>query len=300
MYRINDKRRFLWLAGHSRQIVTLLAWLIVACTSRDSSGIDIITKPKPKPKQNHNQQWGFGDNFVEQQLFSQHQSSKKAKKHLLEILDGRLSIVAHFFDLDDAQQKDLELSGVGDVHVFMRECDKLVKKFKPDQQNWNQIWQEINPLKQRMNRGLHEEGSMFMRTLVALLNDDQKLLVEEAADRRRVHESKTQIRQMIAMLDQSMPMEEERRERLTEYLLKRVRLPKKNSDPRLQGMMSFYAFYLLASLPEDEVKSHFLEEEWKLLNPLLDQTRGQAKQVKAQFKQMGLDFDFEIEEEPKE
>ena len=129
---------------------------------------------------------------------------------------------------------------------------------------------------------------MFMRTLVALLNDDQKLLVEEAADRRRVHESKTQIRQMIAMLDQSMPMEEERRERLTEYLLKRVRLPKKNSDPRLQGMMSFYAFYLLASLPEDEVKSHFLEEEWKLLNPLLDQTRGQAKQMKAQFKQMGI------------
>ena len=46
-------------------------------------------------------------------------------------------------------------------------------------------------------------------------------------------------------------------------------------------------------LPEEELKSHFPEEDWNQLEPLLTQVKANAKQMVAQFKLMGIDLDLE-------
>ena len=118
----------------------------------------------------------------------------------------------------------------------MRECDKLIRKWKPDQQNWNMVWQDIQPLQSRLNLGLHEDGSMFNRTLMSMLDESQRSSLEERRERMRVREVTAQVRQLVVQMDQLVPMEKERRDRFTEFLLKRIRVPKNNPDARLQGM----------------------------------------------------------------
>ena len=179
-----------WI-GHRLLMMVLATWLLVCCVEQTCSGVDIFIEPVPRPKQNNNvRQLGFGDNFVEQQLFHQHQTAKKARKHLEKKLGSRIGILEGVFGLTETQKSDLELSGMGDIHVFMRECDKLIKKWKPDQGNWNQIWQELHPLQSRLNLGLHEEGSMFNRTLMSLLNESQRSSLEDRREQMRVREAK--------------------------------------------------------------------------------------------------------------
>ncbi len=284
--------------GHRLLMTALATCIFVCCVEQTCSGVDIFIEPVPRPKQNNNAgQFGFGDNFVEQQLFPQQQTAKKARKHLEEKLGSRIEILQGVFGLTETQKSDLELSGMGDIHVFMRECDKLVKKWKPDQGNWNQIWQEIHPLQSRLNLGLHEEGSMFNRTLMTLLDESQRTSLEDRREQMRVREAEVQIHQLVVAIDQQVCMEKDRRERLTTFLMDRIRIPKRNSDPQVQGMSSYLAYYQMALLPEEELKSHFLEEEWEQMEPQLKQLKGNAKQMKAQFKQMGIDLDLEDTDE---
>ena len=109
----------------------------------------------------------------------------------------------------------------------------------------------------------------------------------------RVREVTAQVRQLVVQMDQLVPMEKERRDRFTEFLLKRIRVPKNNPDARLQGMSSYLALYQMTLLPEEELKSHFPEEDWNQLEPLLTQVKANAKQMVAQFKLMGIDLDLE-------
>jgi len=90
--------------------------------------------------------------------------------------------------LTEVQQHKLMLAGRADLKRFNDQVEEVRKKFllvKNDQQKFNQIWQDINPLQQKLAAGLFGENSMFAKTVRKTLTEDQQVLFRRVDEEHR-------------------------------------------------------------------------------------------------------------------
>lgn len=113
-----------------------------------------------------------GIRMDEQQLvslvFGNHGSLADARQAALALLESRLEQAAADTPLTAHQKEILLLAGEGDIQRFHRRCQQVFREhFKPvmTQEEWLKGWKHLQPLRAEFAHGLHEEGSLFARTL---------------------------------------------------------------------------------------------------------------------------------------
>ena len=105
--------------------------------------------------------------------------------------DSLLGLKIDFVDkacgLTDLQKKKLQLAGKGDIKRFFDRVDEKRRKFlsvKRDQNNINEIFQEIQPLQTEIQGEHFGDASIFAKTLVRTLTEEQTAKFDKAMRER--------------------------------------------------------------------------------------------------------------------
>ncbi len=238
-------------------------------------------------------QWEMQENQFESWVFQNFPTAQAARAKLDQMLVLNTEDVDRGCTLTDSQKKKLQLAGRGDIKKFFEEVEVVRKKFlliRKDQNRINEIWQDIQPLQMTFMGGLHGDKSLFHKTLVNLLNAEQRKNYEAFSSERQKFQFRAKVELVVAILESSLPLRDEQRQKLIKLIVEETK------PPRSYGQMDYYiVMWNVSKLPEAKLKPLFDNVEWKTLNQQFVQVRG----MEQWFKQSGAtQDDTDAEEEP--
>src|SRR5690606_1115117 len=91
-----------------------------------------------------------------QTVFRNQRTLEDARNNAENALKNELEFVAHIGTLSDDQREKLELAGLGDIERFFGDFQSYLRTATVGQitmQQWNELWQELQPLQARYNSG---------------------------------------------------------------------------------------------------------------------------------------------------
>lgn len=217
-------------------------------------------------------QWEIQENQFESWVFQNFPSAQAARAKLDQMLVLHTEDVDRGCSLTESQKKKLQLAGRGDIKKFFEEVEVVRKKFllvRKDQNKINEIWQDIQPLQMTFMSGLHGEKSLFHKTLRNMLNPEQRKSYETFCGERRQFQFRAKVELVVAILENSLPLRDEQRQKLIKLIVEETKPPKSS------GQMDYYlVMWNLSKLPEAKLKPLFDNAEWKTLNQQFTQVRG--------------------------
>jgi hypothetical protein len=217
----------------------------------------------------------FTDENFEQWVFQEDHTAAAARKRLEASVSVHVDHIDRACRLTEAQKKKLQLAGRGDIKRFFDRYEVVRQKFqgvKNDQQAWNQMWQDINPLQMSLQSGLFHEDSFLFRCMPHTLTAEQWPSYEALAQERRAFHHRVTIEMCVSQLEQIAPLRAAQRRELLAFLTKEMKPPRKSNF--------YYSWMLLvrlAQLPEDKLKPFFEKTQWKAVNQLLVAYKGQVQ-----------------------
>jgi hypothetical protein len=239
----------------------------------------IKKQPVPPPVVVRNQ-W-TDDNF-DQWIFGQDRNAARARQRLDSSLAVHIEAIHRASPLTDAQRKKLQLAGRGDVKRFFDSYETVKQKFhliKDDQQKFQEIWQDINPLQTILQAGMFEGDSLFCKSLRHTLTSEQWAKYDAVERERREFSHHTSIVQAVIGWEQSMPLRATQRRELIELLTKETKPPRK-----LSPYGSTWVLFQASRLPREKLKPIFDDMQWRSMNQYL----GNARNLGTWIKQLGL------------
>jgi hypothetical protein len=243
-----------------RQLFLLLFLLLLAAFALCSQTQGRQEKKKKKAAQAA--VLGIGPQF-DQWLFTQDRAASAARRRLESTLKLQIAEIDRACQLTDAQKKNLQLAGTGDIVRFFDRCEDAREKFeaiKDQQQRAQQTWQLIEPLQRTLENGLFAGDSLFYKSLHRIVTGDQWTRYQAVANEEREFRRRAMIELVVASLEEEMPLSDKQRQRLITLLLSRVKLPRK------PGSYAYYAIMLqFAKTPEEELKPLFDSMQWKVV-----------------------------------
>jgi hypothetical protein len=245
--------------------------------------IDIIKIVSADDQKRPSGQVRFAVNQIDHWVFGG-KTSSDGRKNLEEKLAAKSSMLADACHLADLQQEKLNLAGLGDIHGFFREFERLQRDFDPQNPIINDIWQETQVLQKKYNGDLYGDGSLFAQVLKQQLTREQWQLLQERRNASRQFHLEASIRQLVASFDQVSPLQADNRERLTQLLLKHTPLPKAVENAQQQSMLVAYILFHASEIPEQELRECLQGAEWDLF----EAGRKTAHRWRAQLQQCGL------------
>lgn len=237
-------------------------------------------------------QWEMQENQFDSWVFQNFPTAQAARAKLDQILVLHTEDVDRGCALTELQKRKLHLAGRGDIKKFFEEVDVVRKKFlliRKDQNKINEIWQDISPLQMKFMSGLHGRESLFQKTLINMLNAEQRKTYEAFSSERRTFQFRAKVELVVAILENSLPLRDEQRQKLITLVVNETK------PPRFNGQMDYYlVMWNISKLPEAKLKPLFDNAEWKTLNQQFTQVRG----MEQWFKQNGaLKEDSDSDEE---
>jgi hypothetical protein len=174
--------------------------------------------------------------------------------------------------LTETQKQKLTLAAHGDTKRFFDQVEEVRKRFqavKNDQNAFNQIWQEIQPLQQKQMTGLFGETSFFAKTLRKTLSTEQAAKYKVVVDDRRRFRYRASIEVALMTLENSVALRHEQHAALSKLLIEETQ------PPHVFGQYDYYlVMHQLSKLSEQKVKPLLDERQWKLLQQQFVQFRG--------------------------
>jgi len=141
--------------------------------------------------------------------------------------------------------------------------------------NFNNIWQEIQPLQNELNSGLFGDDSFFGKTVKRTLNEEQSVKFESAVRERNLTRYKATVKWCVVQLDRGLGMSDDQRRRLVELLVKETRPPKRF------GQNDYWIMLFQASkLPESQIKAIVDDVQWRILQRQLRQGKAMEQWLK--------------------
>ena len=254
--------------------VTVLACSLLAGAAADAQNDDDDAPAAPANVMHFEVQ----ENQFEQWVFQNWQSAQAARTQLEKMLGLQIDDVDRAGQLTEAQRKKIQLAGGGDIKRFFEQVEVVRKKFllvRKDQQKFNEIWQDIQPLQMTINTGLFDDGSLFSKSLRKTLTADQAVRYEQNQRDRRAFRYRAKVDLAVAMLENAMPLRDEQRLQFTRLLMEETKPPRKS------GQYDYYVIMWQASrLPEGKLKPLFDNAQWKVLSQQFTQMRGMEQFLK--------------------
>lgn len=218
------------------------------------------------------------DNF-DQWVFNQNgivdKGGVKTRERLHALARSRIEELTGMCSLNESQVKKLELASRGDIVELYDRVEAIRTKFrqiKNDQNKFNQIWQDIQPLQVAFHSEQFGSGSFFHKSLKKVLTPDQFSDYEETELERRRFQYRTAISAMVAQLELSVPFLDEQREQLIELMLKETPTPKTFGQYTQQIVM-----VQMSSLPSEKLEAILDPIQMKIIDVQLQQNRGMRR-----------------------
>jgi hypothetical protein len=230
---------------------------------------EIVVGPVPAnlPQQRQNL---HGINF-DQQVFQNQGDAKLGEQRLRTQVALQLSELTRVCQLSDEQKQKLELAARGDVQRFLDEVNVQRQWFnavKHDQNAVNQMWQKIQPLQNKMARGLTGPGSLSVKVIPKTLTPEQTVRHDAVMGERRRFRYQSSIAVALHTIEATVALKQEQREALSGLLLA---LP----APQASGQYDHYLImYRLAGLPPEKIQLLLDDRQWTALKQQFNQYRG--------------------------
>jgi len=205
-----------------------------------------------------------------QNVFQQQQTVAAAREHAENSLDIQVDFVALIGTLSDEQRAKLQLAGRGDVHRFFDEFDEFLRAApvgQMPQQEWQKVWQKIQPLQMRYMNGLHGRKSLFRKTIPSTLSEDQMHAYQVIETERNRRHYLATVKATLSTVEGKIPLTAKQREQVIALVME------KTKPPRTWGH-SYYRYHVVLyqmSTIKDDLQPVFQENEWELMQKILQQ-----------------------------
>lgn len=278
------------------------AWCIAA-----PDDVEQVKLPEPA-----NRQFFMDDNNFEVNVFQPSGNAKQARTQIETKLRLQLDELTRVCDLTDAQKQKLKLAASSDVKKVFDEYEVIRKKFhdsKHDQDAWNQAWQEVQPLQQKMQAGLFGDGSFFSKSIRKTLSEEQLSKFEDVNQERRRFRYRASIESAMVSLENSVALLHSQHEAIVKLLLEETKPPTSFGQYDQQVVL-----YQMSRVPESKLKPILNERQWKALQAQINLNRGmeqfliqqgflpkedgEIKLLKSRVKRQTLPADAEAAAEP--
>jgi hypothetical protein len=224
----------------------------------------------------------FTEQTFLQQVFGNQRSYDAARKQLDQALSVQIAFVENAVELSDEQIDKLELAGRGDIHRFFSDFERVKRGMKfggVPRDEWQAVWQKTQPLSLRYTAGLHGPNSLLKKTIASTLDDQQRQSFDGMQKDRAVAIYVDNIRMTLAMLDRKVPLTRRQRESVIELLVNETEPP----DFYGRANMQFYVVLSqMGKLPQDDLKELFDQNEWRVVQGMLQQAKAIEQTLKAQ------------------
>ncbi|WP_068141328.1 hypothetical protein [Roseimaritima ulvae] len=205
-------------------------------------------------------------------MFQTAQNEAGCRKRLAAQLGVLLDEAVRDHDLTESQQQQLQLAGRGDVKRYFDQVAIRRDRFNElryDRQKMNEIFQDIQPLQQRLNQGLFDEQSLFHKVLQQTLTDQQRKSYQREAELRAERRAVAAVRVAMVEFEHMIPLTHEQRERLSALLLKYAPPAKIAS-----GYLKYLMHYRMSQIDESEIDGLFDEAQHEAFKKYAQQGRG--------------------------
>jgi len=259
-----------------------------------------------------NRQFFMDDNNFEVNVFQPSGNAKQARTQIETKLRLQLDELTRVCELTDAQKVKLRLAASSDVKKLFDEYDVIRKKFhdsKHDQDAWNEAWQEVQPMQQKMTAGLFGDGSFFSKSIRKTLSEEQLAKFEDVNRERRRYRYRAAIESAMVSLENSVALLHSQHEAIVTLLLDETKPPTAFGQYDQQVIL-----YQLSRLPESKLKPILNERQWKTVQNQINQNRGmeqfliqqgflpkedgEIKLLKSKKKRQTLPADAAVDSEP--
>ncbi|MBD3674976.1 MAG: hypothetical protein HUJ26_15775 [Planctomycetaceae bacterium] len=190
------------------------------------------------------------------------------------VLQTRIDLIARECDLTDKQRETLMLAGQGDIHRFFNDYQTLRRKIPIgtiSQQEYQEVWQDIQPVRTRYSAGLYNQSSLLEKTIDYVLEDHQRSRYDAFVRERRQRQYEAIVRGTLAMIENEMPLTSDQREKIVALLMEDI--PKANYH-NINYYHQYLVLYQLSMVPQQKLQAVLLENEWESLGKLIQRFQG--------------------------
>lgn len=195
-------------------------------------------------------------------------------------LERQMEFLDAACDLAPAQRAKLALAASVDVGRFLSRVDEMRTKIvgkKFDQNNLNEVYQQVAPLQNELQRGLVGRGSLFDKVRNSTLDSKQQDALDRIVYARAQRKYLTALKQFIVALDQSLALTGAQREGLFDLLFRETAPPS-----RFGQYDTYYILSQTAALPADRLADLLDEPQLRQFRRGVDQGRGYEAMLKQQ------------------
>jgi hypothetical protein len=217
-------------------------------------------------------QEAWTDEQLDQWVFQNDHNAASARRRLESSLTLHVDAVDTACKLTDEQKTKLQLAGRGDIKRFFDRYEAIKLKWqnrKRDNDNINNVFQDIQPLQITLQTGIFGDSSIFHKSLPHTLNGEQQTRYDAVLRERGAFRHRANIELVVTMVEQGVPLRDAQRRAIIELLTKETKPLRKSSQ---------YDYYVLlfqlGQFPEEKLKKHFDDAQWKVLKRLVEQYRG--------------------------
>jgi hypothetical protein len=210
-------------------------------------------------------QWVFGNMGAA--------NAATARTKLDSLLTLQVDDLERTCSLTSVQKKKLLLAGRGDIKRFFDRIEDIRKKFsknRNDQNQFAQVWQEIQPFRNAFNSGFFDGGeSIFSKAIKGTLKPEQVEKHEEVVRDRVLYRYWARVDLAMELLNNEVGFTDDQRQQLVKLLREETK------PPRRLGEQDYYVvLYQISRIPEAKLKPVFEDFQWRSLKRQVDQGRG--------------------------
>jgi hypothetical protein len=192
-------------------------------------------------------------------------SATEGRHQLDDQLTWRIQDVDRLCLLTDAQKAKLRLAGRGDIKRFFNRVDERRMEFKLVRNDQAKLvmflLQRVRPLRLEFNTELFGEGSIFAKTLVRILNEQQTISYNDERCTRKIAAHRALIRSVVKAENRSLNLSAEKCRQLIGVL------EEETKPPRRSGPYDSFVLLVQASrLPEAKIRPLFNDDQWDVLS----------------------------------
>ena len=224
----------------------------------------------------------FPEEQFRSNVFGRSMTNEELRRRCDHHLRLQISHLEQAVTLSDEQRDTIRLAGLGDIERFLNDFNRISRETtfgSMSQDEWQQVWQKISPLRARFQAGLHSDGSLLAKTTRASLEPDQFQAFEAMEKARHQELYQRYIDVVLTLLDRNVPLTSQQRQQIAELMLQ------KTEPPELFGSGTTAVTVVLvklASLQDQELKPIFTETEWPTVRNHLMRFRAMRQSVERQ------------------
>ncbi len=183
--------------------------------------------------------------------------------------------IAKVVSIEDSQKQKLTLAATGDLTRFYRELEIVREQTKglniQKQQDMQKAWEFVMPVRERIETGILNEGSLFEKVIGSVLTVEQRQQYDQYLREKEIAQYKAILHAAIADMEKVLPLASHQRTALIQ-LVESKPFPQKVARRNLPTV----GYVFLGRLSTKETTAIFDDEQQAVFEKLKQRYAGHA------------------------